>query len=110
MLSKVLYIASMSAFSQSFLEELQKLHKDFIWNGKKPKTKHSTLIADYHDGGYKDIDILSALNSLKIGRIKVLSGKENPSCEIHAERYRGSLFSLKPTCLLKLKLLMVISI
>ena len=75
MLSKVLYIASMSAIPHAFLDKLQKHHKDFILNGQKPKLKHSILIAYYHDREYEDIDILSALNSLKIEYEKRFCGK-----------------------------------
>ena len=32
------------------------LEKDFVWRGKRPKIKHSTLIGDYKEGGYKDVD------------------------------------------------------
>ena len=40
--------------------------KKFIWNKKQPKIKHSTLIADYKDGGYKDTDIETNILSLKV--------------------------------------------
>ena len=75
MLSKVLYIASMSAVPHTFLDKLEKHHKDFILNGQKPKLRHSILIAYYHDGGYEDIDILSALNFLKTEYEKRFCGK-----------------------------------
>ena len=44
----------------------QLMHENFIWNGKKPKIKHSTLIADYSEGGYKDVDIFIKISSLKV--------------------------------------------
>ena len=47
------------------LEELQALHKDFIWGGRRPKIKHSTLIGSYEKGGFKDIDLTSKSKSLK---------------------------------------------
>ena len=40
--------------------------KKFIWSKKQPKIKHSTLIADYKDGGYKDYDIETKILSLKV--------------------------------------------
>ena len=36
----------------------------------KPKIKHSTLIADYADGGLKDIDIKAKLNSIHLSWIR----------------------------------------
>ena len=55
---------------QDFWYTLKALHKDFIWSGKKPKIKHSTLFGDYCDGGLKDVDIDAKLLSLKFVWIK----------------------------------------
>ena len=71
-LSKIVYIGTMIDVSKQFLEQLNSLRKDFIWNGRRPKIKHSTLIADYVEGGYKDIDIKTKLSSLKVIWIKKL--------------------------------------
>ena len=46
--------------------------KDFIWRGKRPKIKHSTLICNFENGGLKDIDIESKLKALKLSWIKRL--------------------------------------
>ena len=56
---------------------MQALHKDFIWNGKKPKIKHTALISDYTHGGLKDIDIHCKLLSLKFFWIVRLPDKSN---------------------------------
>ena len=45
------------------------MHKNFIWNDKKPKIKHSALIADYSEGGYKDVDIATKISAMKVPRI-----------------------------------------
>ena len=65
-LSKVLYTCTMTNFSKDFIKQLGYLRKNFIWNGKRPKIKHSTLIGDYVDRGYKDVDIETKLSSLRI--------------------------------------------
>ena len=52
--------------SIKFIDQLYSLQKYFIWRGRPPKIKHTTLIADYVDGGYKDVDIETKLESLKI--------------------------------------------
>ena len=49
------------------------MHKEFIWSGKRPKIKHSTLIGDYREGGLKDIDIDAKFRSLKFMWIKRLN-------------------------------------
>ena len=44
----------------------KKIPKDFIWGGRKPKIKHSSLIGEYKDGGLRDVDIPSSFKSLKV--------------------------------------------
>ena len=44
----------------------------FIWNGKKPKIKHTTLINEYQDGGLKDVDIEAKIRSLQLGWVRRL--------------------------------------
>ena len=51
---------------KEMLDQLNALQKSFIWSDRKPKVKHSTLIADYCEGGYKDIDINSKISALKV--------------------------------------------
>ena len=64
--SKPVYIATMKNIPPQFLDDLQLLHKEFIWDGKRPKVKHSTLIGNYEEGGFKDVDLPSNFKSLKI--------------------------------------------
>ena len=56
-ISKIVYIANSSSVPECILMQLEKIHKDFIWSGKKSKIKHTTLINDYSEGGLRDIDI-----------------------------------------------------
>ena len=64
-LSRLLYACTMKIPSKQLIDQLYVLHKNFIWDKKRPKIKHSTLIADYSEGGYKDIDIKSKILSMK---------------------------------------------
>ena len=64
-LSKLLYACTMRVPSKFIIDQLNTLHKNFIWNNKRPKIKHSTLIADYKEGGYKDVDIENKIAALK---------------------------------------------
>ena len=54
------------------IEQIQKIQKKFIWNGKKPKIKHTTLINEYGDRGLKDVDIEAKIRSLQLGWVRRL--------------------------------------
>ena len=69
-LSKTIYASTMIHPSKRFMGQLYSLQKDFIWR-RPPKIKHTTLIADYVDGGYKDVDIATKLESLKSSGLDV---------------------------------------
>ena len=75
--STLVYIASMKSVPSYVVDSIQTLHKDFIWNGKTPKIKHTTLISDYTNGGLKDIDINFKLCSLKFSWITRSLDKSN---------------------------------
>ena len=55
--SKALYAYTMLSPSKQFIDKINSLKKDFVWRGKRPKIKRSTLTGDYKEGGYKDVDI-----------------------------------------------------
>ena len=67
-----MYLATIIPVPQNFWDTLKALHKDFIWSGKKPNIKHSTLIGDYCEGGLKAVDNDAKLLSLKFLWIKRL--------------------------------------
>ena len=75
--SKPVYTAIMKTVSQEFSEALANLQKDFIWVERKQKIKHATPIADYKDGGLKDVDIDSKFESLKFMWIQKLRDGSN---------------------------------
>ena len=54
--SELLCVCTFKNPSTQIIESLNSIKKKFIWSNKQPKIKHSTLIADYKYGGYKDID------------------------------------------------------
>ena len=64
--SRLLYVCTFKNPSTQIIESLNSIQKKFIWSKKRPKIKHSTLIADYKDGGYKDIDIETKISSSKV--------------------------------------------
>ena len=65
-LSKTVYTSTMVSPPKHSIDLLNSIKQNFIWNGRCPKIKHSTLIGGYAEGGYKDVDIQSQLESLKI--------------------------------------------
>ena len=56
----------MKVLSKQLIEQLSIIYKNFVWNSKRPKIKHSTLIASYSEGGYNDIDINAKLFLTKV--------------------------------------------
>ena len=69
-ISKTFYISTMRNPPTHFLNLLNSIQKDFIWNKSQAKIKHCSIIADYKDGGYKDADISSKLSAMKMSWIK----------------------------------------
>ena len=65
-LSKMVYITTMLHPLKQTLHQLNLIQKDFMWRSRRPKIRHSTLIGDYTDGGYKDVDTESKFESFKI--------------------------------------------
>ena len=64
--SKIIYIASMATVPADIIKLLEEIHKDFIWDKKRPNIKHLSLIRDYPHGGLKDMDIPSKFKSLHL--------------------------------------------
>ena len=77
----------MNSVRGSLIDDLQKIHKDFIWGGRKPKIKHSSLIGEYKDGGLRDVDILSSFKSLKVSWIRRLFDDNFHPWKLFAEHF-----------------------
>ena len=45
--SKPVFVETMNKVLEDFINALQSIHKQFIWNDKTLKIKHSTLIGNY---------------------------------------------------------------
>ena len=54
--SKLEYVCSKLYVPEPYIRQVQSEISNFIWNGKKPKIKHDTLIGDYSDGGLRALD------------------------------------------------------
>jgi len=55
--------------NKEFLQIVESSNKDFVWNGKKPKIKHTTLIGDYLQGGLRLPDFTSQLKARQISMV-----------------------------------------
>ena len=69
-ISQIVYITSISSLPSCILNTLNTIQKDFIWDGKRAKIKHSTLISNYSEGGLCDIDIELKIKSLQLSWLK----------------------------------------
>ena len=66
MLQNLSIFAAMKSLPQDVLDELQRMQKEFLWQGKRAKIKHSTMIESYEKGGLEDVDLVSKFQSLRI--------------------------------------------
>ena len=71
-ISKIINLASVTVLSNSTITQLNKIHKEFICNHKRPKIKGKTLINNCDKGGLKDVDIPSKIASLQCSWVKRL--------------------------------------
>ena len=67
----MIHLALVANVPYIIIDQLNKIQKDFIWNRKHPKIKH-TLCNTYENGGLKSVDISSKLSSLQCSWIKKL--------------------------------------
>ena len=56
-------VDSVTVLPNPTITQLNKIHKEFIWNHKRPKTEENTLINKFAKGGLKYVDIPSEITS-----------------------------------------------
>ena len=64
-ISKLIHLALVTEIPTTTINLLNKIQMEFIWKGKNPKIKNSTLCNDYQYGGLRNVDIFSKVVSLK---------------------------------------------
>ena len=84
-ISKVVYISTMKNPPRQFIETLNEVQQDFLWSKSHSKIKHSSLIGNYEEGGYKDVDISTKLTALKITWIRRFL-RQLPSMEDYSRK------------------------
>ena len=75
--SKPVYIETMKSLPQDSLDELHRMQKEFLWQSKRAKIKHSTMIGSYEEGGLQDVDLESKFQSLRIIWVRKILEKAN---------------------------------
>ena len=70
--SKLVFMSYLNFIPGAIIDKMNEIQKNFIWDGKTPKIKHSTLISDYEEGGLKDIDIKAKIASFHLCWLKRL--------------------------------------
>ena len=71
-ISKLIHLALVTEIPTSAISLLTKIKMGFIWKGKDPKIKNSTLRNDYEYDGLKHVDIFSKVASLQCSWMKRL--------------------------------------
>ena len=69
-ISKLMYLFNLLDPPESTVQYLKKLLSDFVWQGKKPKIKFTTLIAPNEMGGIRFPDIESRVKVQRIQWVK----------------------------------------
>ena len=75
LISKIMYLAPITVLSNSAITQLNEIHKEFIWNHKRPKIKQKILINNFDKGGLKNVYILSKIICLQRSLVKRLFEK-----------------------------------
>ena len=76
-ISKIVHLSLVTEVPNAIVLELNKIQNDFIWNGNKPKIKHSTLCDTYDKGGLKNVNIQFKITSLQCSWIMRLYDKSD---------------------------------
>jgi hypothetical protein len=77
--SKIIYQCGVLTIPPNFVEQINDLAYQFIWNNKPEKVKRKTVIAEYEKGGLKMLDITNFLKAQKAMWVKRLMSTEEGS-------------------------------
>ncbi len=63
---QILYLCAVLYTPESVINKLHELIIKFVWNGKNPKVKHTTMIGNVEDGGLKLPDVKAKIKAIKL--------------------------------------------
>jgi len=81
-ISKLIYSASVLPVPDHYIQEINKLIFNFIWQGKLPKIKRNTIMGEKKDGGLKMCDFKIMEKALKIAWVKRIQDESQASWKI----------------------------
>ena len=64
-ISKIVFLLHVMIISTEIIISIEKMQKEFLWNGKCPKIKHQNICSNYEMGGLKNVDIKSKIKGKK---------------------------------------------
>ena len=70
--SKVMHLLLLTKLHNNAIDLLHKIQKNFIWQEKKAKIKHSTLCNGYEMDGVKNADLRNKITSMQFSWVKRL--------------------------------------
>jgi len=93
-ISKLCYVLSVLCAPLHYVKQVKNEIANFIWNGKKPKIKYSTLINDFDQGGIRLPDLETMIKANRVRwALKIRSSKKEvywrAICEKIFEPVRG---------------------
>ena len=68
--SKIIHLTLVTSVPSFAIDLLNKIQKDFLWDKKNAKIKHTILYCDYANGGLKSIDVFSKIVSLQCSCVR----------------------------------------
>ena len=71
-ISKVVHLLLITKLHNNTIDLVYKIQKNFIWQGKKAKIKHSTLCNGYENGGLKNVGLRNKVTSIQCSWVKRL--------------------------------------
>ena len=71
-ISKVIHFVLITNVPQVIIDQLNKIQKDFIWNRKHLKIRHSILCNTHDNGGLRSVHIPIKLTSLQCSWIEII--------------------------------------
>ena len=71
-ISKVIHLLMITKLHNNTVDIMYKIQKNFIWQGKKAKIKHSTLCNGYANGRLKNVDLRNKITSIQCSWVQRL--------------------------------------
>ena len=74
----------------TFIQELERIMYDFLWNKKPSKVSRQTVCLTYRKGGLNMIDLYSFIGSMKISWVKRIFSNTNSTTKLFQKRFPTS--------------------